>query len=343
MGHRPRLDAVSFLSFRNLLATVGGLPIVLLSFSGCSSNSSMGAASPTITVSSSGKVRLGGTDQFTATVTNETSTAVTWQVNGVAGGNSTVGTISTTGLYAPPTALPTPNPVTVTATSVAAPSLIGEAAENVLNPIPSVTSAQVTQQYGATSGLLDVIGTNFVSGAVLQAGGTNMTTTFVSATELQATVPVGSGVTTISVDVVNPNPGSATSSAANALVTSLKASLPMAARLLDQATFGPTLTDIQNVESIGLQAYLNAQFTTPATLEPDIAATPPALCATNTVPLPAGGVVAGAFTAPDQLRQRVAFAFSEMFVISTNSDNARAVTPFQNMLPTTPSATSTPS
>ena len=37
-------------------------------------------------------------------------------------------------------------------------------------------------------------------------------------------------------------------------------------------------------------------------------------------------------TAPDQLRQRVAFAMSEMFVVSTNSVNARAVTTYQNTL-----------
>ena len=42
--------------------------------------------------------------------------------------------------------------------------------------------------------------------------------------------------------------------------------------------------------------------------------------------------MAGALTAPDQLRQRVAFALSEMFVVSTNTVNARAVTPYQNIL-----------
>ena len=105
-----------------------------------------------------------------------------------------------------------------------------------------------------------------------------------------------------------------------------------ASRLLDQATFGPTLTDIAHVQSIGLPAYLTEQFATPTTLEPDIATPPPTLCATNTVPCQQAEWWQAALTAPDQLRQRVAFAMSEMFVISTNSDNARAVTTFQNML-----------
>jgi uncharacterized protein (DUF1800 family) len=142
-------------------------------------------------------------------------------------------------------------------------------------------------------------------------------------------VPVGSGVTTVSVAVVNPDPGGSTSAAANAQV---QPSLQSAARLLDQATFGPTLADIQTVQSEGLPAYLAAQFTTPTTVEPDIAATPPALCATNTVPCQQAEWWQVALTGPDQLRQRVAFALSEMFVISTNSVNARAVTTYQNML-----------
>ncbi len=42
------------------------------------------------------------TEQFSATVNGVTSTNVTWAVDGIAGGNSTVGTISTSGLYTPP-------------------------------------------------------------------------------------------------------------------------------------------------------------------------------------------------------------------------------------------------
>ena len=44
------------------------------------------------------------TEQYSATVSGVTSTNVTWSVDGVTGGNSTVGTISTSGLYTPPAA-----------------------------------------------------------------------------------------------------------------------------------------------------------------------------------------------------------------------------------------------
>jgi len=42
------------------------------------------------------------TQQFTKTVSGTTNTAVRWTVDGITGGNSTVGTISTSGLYTPP-------------------------------------------------------------------------------------------------------------------------------------------------------------------------------------------------------------------------------------------------
>ncbi|MBS1867691.1 MAG: hypothetical protein JSS69_17390, partial [Acidobacteria bacterium] len=63
-------------------------------------------------------VQVGLTQQFTATVANTSNTAVTWQVNGVTGGNATVGTISSAGLYTAPTTVPS-GTVTVKAISVA--------------------------------------------------------------------------------------------------------------------------------------------------------------------------------------------------------------------------------
>src|SRR6202007_121781 len=71
-----------------------------------------------VTISpTSATVATGGTQQFTATVQNASNAAVTWQVNGVAGGNATVGTISSSGLYTAPAAVPSPATVTVTAVS----------------------------------------------------------------------------------------------------------------------------------------------------------------------------------------------------------------------------------
>lgn len=74
----------------------------------------------TVTVSPTAQnVLLGATQQFTATVSNTTNTAVTWSVNGITGGNTTVGTISASGLYTAPAILPSPAAQAIRATSAA--------------------------------------------------------------------------------------------------------------------------------------------------------------------------------------------------------------------------------
>ena len=69
------------------------------------------------------------TQAFTASVAGSTNTAVTWEVNGVAGGNSTNGLISTTvlgtaneAIYLAPVSVPSPASVSVTAVSQADPT-----------------------------------------------------------------------------------------------------------------------------------------------------------------------------------------------------------------------------
>ena len=61
----------------------------------------------------------GSAQQFTATVTGNPNTSVTWYVDDIAGGNTTVGTITAGGLYTAPSVVPTPDSVKVKATSVA--------------------------------------------------------------------------------------------------------------------------------------------------------------------------------------------------------------------------------
>jgi hypothetical protein len=79
----------------------------------------------------SASVQVANTQQFTATVTGTSNTAVTWQVNGVTGGNSTVGTITSSGLYTAPSAVPSPATVTVTAISQADTTKSGSASVTV--------------------------------------------------------------------------------------------------------------------------------------------------------------------------------------------------------------------
>jgi subtilisin family serine protease len=75
-------------------------------------------------------VQIGQTSQCTATVTGTGAfdNAVHWLVNDVEGGNTAVGTISTSGFYTAPASVPLPNLLTVEATSVADPSKSGASA-----------------------------------------------------------------------------------------------------------------------------------------------------------------------------------------------------------------------
>ena len=93
---------------------------------------------PTISVSVSPlneSVLLGKTAQFTATVTGASNQAVNWSVNGVNGGKSTVGTISSEGLYTAPADLLAPANVTIIASSAAQPASTGHAQVTVTSDI----------------------------------------------------------------------------------------------------------------------------------------------------------------------------------------------------------------
>jgi hypothetical protein len=80
-----------------------------------------GSGSMTISPTSA-TVRISETQRFIAKGQNTTNTAVFWRVNGVMGGDSTVGTISPRGLYRAPGAVPSPATVTLTAVSIGDPT-----------------------------------------------------------------------------------------------------------------------------------------------------------------------------------------------------------------------------
>ena len=127
-----------------LLAVVAG---------GCASSplGSGGGAGIAVTLNfSSSTVQTSGTEQFTATVQNSTNTAVTWQVNGVVGGNATVGTISN-GLYTAPASVPNPATVTIAAVAGADSSKMGSTVITITAPIGvSVAPTSHNVQAGQT-------------------------------------------------------------------------------------------------------------------------------------------------------------------------------------------------
>jgi hypothetical protein len=104
------------------IAAVAPFLAILVIAGGCGNVKSSSPTPQGITITlnpMSAAVSVGTTKQFTAVVGNTSNTAVTWQVNGVAGGDSTHGVIDTTGKFTAPAAMPTPAGVTVTAVAQA--------------------------------------------------------------------------------------------------------------------------------------------------------------------------------------------------------------------------------
>lgn len=301
-----------------ILMLAGFVVVEMLSGCGSSTSGSTNTSPATVSVTGASQVRIGSTAQFSAVVSNASSSAVTWQVNNISGGNSSVGTITSTGLYTPPTSIPTSNTVTITAVSVASPTLSASASISILNPIPVITSA-LCNGYGTTgsSYLLDVQGSGFVANTTLTVNGSSLSTTLISSTELQAIYTLATASSdTVTVAVTNPDPGS---SSASSSLTLQQATATAAARLLDQSSFGPTLDTIATVRKIGLSAYLDQQFSATQTTMADIPTVNPAGCSGGSFGCSESEWWDLALHANDQLRQRVAFAMSQIWVVSTNS------------------------
>jgi len=192
--------------------------------SSSNSNSSSGS-SVTVSVSpATATVRAGATQSFSATVSGSSNTAVAWQVNGVTGGSAATGTINESGVYSAPDSAPSSNSVTVAAVSADDISATGNSSVTLQNPMPVLTSiAPATVSAGGFG--ITLTGSGFVSGAQVLLAGSPLATTFVSSTQLTATVNEATAGT-YSIAVTNPNPGSATSSSQALQVTSASGGNP---------------------------------------------------------------------------------------------------------------------
>ena len=290
-------------------------------------------STPSVAVSvsaASPNVRLGDpADQMSANVTGTSSTAVTWSVNGVPGGNTTVGTIDATGRFTAPAAIPTPNVVTVAAALQSSPAVQGTSSIAILNPVPVVTAINPTT-IGVGPFTLVVTGSKFVSGATIMFGGVPLPTTLVSSTDLAANgTATAAQAGSVTVTVQNPDPGSivsATSKIETVINGGQVATPSAAARFLEQSTFGPTTTLLSQVKQTGFTPFLTDQFSEPMSTFPDPASTVNTLVPTQQV------FFTNALTGPDQLRQRVALALSEIWVTSGNTIPPQGMAPYMRLL-----------
>ena len=110
-------------------------------------------------------------------------------------------------------------------------------------------------------------------------------------------------------------------------------SLQAAGRILNQASFGPTISDVFLVENLGVKGYIDEQ----------LAQKPYQIPLANPAPVVDGDCGSFACTTeyywwndvlfgPDQLRQRVAFELSKLFVVSIIGVDGRYLPNYLNIL-----------
>jgi uncharacterized protein (DUF1800 family) len=321
------------------LRSIAGLLGLATVFTGCGGSTPSVASPEAVLVgSSTSTVRAESSVQLTATVKGTLSSRVIWSVNGVPGGNPTVGTINASGLYTAPVSLPQEHTVGISAQVDTA---SGRTGLMLWNAIPVISSVR-SEVYGDAIDLT-VSGDKFLSGAIVNVGGTIYPAVVRSRTELKVTVPASlNSAANVELAVANPDPGAAFSESTllslNRPTRSARGSNSnWAARFLDQATFGPTAADVlalnqsrttlgttQQAMSQWIDTQMNASVTVPSTW-PDTSIRPSLngdnatfLCGT-----PVGCLqilwYQNALQGPDQLRQRTAFALSQIWVVSGNT------------------------
>jgi hypothetical protein len=162
-GSMPMPKVVSDLrisrAIGNYLALLVALGLLILN-AACAGAVGGGTTSSNVTVTispASASVLLGDGVAFSATVSGNSDTAVTWTVNGVLGGNTQVGSISASGQYTAPQILPAQSNVSVTAVAQADSSATASATVTITSDVVvsiSPTSATVTpggsQSFAAT-------------------------------------------------------------------------------------------------------------------------------------------------------------------------------------------------
>jgi peptidoglycan/xylan/chitin deacetylase (PgdA/CDA1 family) len=144
------------------LTSAGTLPVTVVTPSpggGTSNAVDLTVLGAVAVIPSTRTLSVNQTEQFTATVAGISDQTVSWLVNDVSGGDATVGTVSATGIYIAPGAVPPPNTVIVKAVSAADPTKFGTAvvtvtlpasdnyprpgAGSILRPVPSLPQIPV--------------------------------------------------------------------------------------------------------------------------------------------------------------------------------------------------------
>ncbi len=278
----------------------------------------------TVTVApTTSTVLLGATAAFTATVSGSANTTVNWSVlGGVANGS-----VSSSGVYTAPASMPASSAVTVRATSAANALAYADVAVTLKAPpiVVTVSPAAAVVQLGNSKSLTAAVtGTaNIAVNWSVLGGSGNGTVTVAGVYTAPSSMPASSTVTVRATSAANGS-----SSADVSITLQLPpdySALIKAARFLEQSSFGPNSTTLAQVQQMGIDAYLDQQFAMPPTPIP--------APADNSMGSLQQWVLYNYTSAPDQLRQRVAYALSQIMVTSASKlVYANEILPWLNVL-----------
>jgi hypothetical protein len=304
-----------------------------------------GTMSNTVTIQASGSApyELGSKVWF-VTKLGGVSKMMTMSVNGIPGGNATVGTINEqNGEYQAPVDMPTGNAVTITATTKAAPVASASMTLALRLAAPKITSITPTLVKCGEPYTLTVNGGVYAADSLVYVRGAPAPTTFVSPSALQVKGKSSQSGMTISIKVVNVingasqedysvKVGTCTSTSTGGTSTGGTTPTPTptptpvpvvigpqpaqdpalvaAARFLEQASFGPTAAELVNVKNIGPASWIAQQLALPASTIP----------VTTDMTLLRNTWYQNMLGGQDQLRQRMIFALSQIFVVSADKN-----------------------
>ncbi len=153
--------------------------------------------SVTISPASAG-LNFGATQQFTVTVAGNTNPTVSWSVDGIAGGNSSVGSIDPQGLYTAPTQIGS-HTVSANVTGVSTGATASITVFNLsISPASTLLAPSATQQFTAN---VQGLSNSSITWEVDGTAGGNTSVGTISSTGLY-TAPNATGAHTISISSV---------------------------------------------------------------------------------------------------------------------------------------------
>ncbi len=196
------------------------------------------------------------------------------------------------------------------------------------NHKPTVNAIRTSVERSGMRVVVDV--QNIEPGATIWLGGKPLVTERLADGRLSGTAPAAAAPGGLAViQVRNPSGQGSSLQVVEVEVPNAVLSARAAGRFLEQATWGPTSESVIELRTMGFEKWLGAQFAAPLSDYPEPTNDP----AEQSMSPVQRRFFYNCFNGQDQLRQRVAFALHQIWVVSANKTNqARMMIPYLRLL-----------